>query len=214
MAKQPKITKSKPAKIAKLDKPQKTLCANNTQPAKSRPVSKPRPSKTQITMFFDELAQSSNIAASARAAGVSSNAMYRERRRDTLFAARWQAALCEGYARLEGELLAEALASPNGNIKDTTLKSRAQRHRLGLSLLAAHRAAVRGSGNNSSYSAQSQHKNNADTTPNPREKLLLKLRSMQQNTENNNSSKQNINTNSENTNQKDANINANERRTL
>jgi len=32
----------------------------------------------------------------ARAAGVSANAMYRERRRNTGFAARWHEALCEG----------------------------------------------------------------------------------------------------------------------
>jgi hypothetical protein len=36
------------------------------------------------------------------------------------------------------------LIAPTGNVKDSTLKSRAQKYRLGLSLLAAHRAAVRG----------------------------------------------------------------------
>src|SRR3546814_6073377 len=71
-------------------------------------------------------------------------AMYRERRRNPGFAARWHEALCEGFARLEAELLSEALIAPTGNVKDATLKSRAQKYRLGLSLLAAHRAAVRG----------------------------------------------------------------------
>src|SRR3546814_20824062 len=71
-------------------------------------------------------------------------AMYRERRRNPGFAARWHEALCEGFARLEAELLAEALIAPTGNVKDATLKSRAQKYRLGLSLMAAHRAAVRG----------------------------------------------------------------------
>ena len=70
--------------------------------------------------------------------------MYRERRRNTGFAARWHEALCEGFARLEAELLSEALIAPTGNVKEATLKSRAQKYRLGLSLLAAHRAAVRG----------------------------------------------------------------------
>lgn len=103
-----------------------------------------RPSAAQMTQFLEALAESSNVAASARAAGMSGNAMYRERRRNAGFAARWHEALCEGFARLEAELLSEALVAPSGNVKDATLKSRAQKYRLGLALLAAHRAAVRG----------------------------------------------------------------------
>lgn len=103
-----------------------------------------RPDRRQLDIFLDALAESSNVAASARAAGVSANAMYRERRRNAGFAARWHEALCEGFARLEAELLSEALVAPTGNVKEATLKSRAQKYRLGLSLLAAHRAAVRG----------------------------------------------------------------------
>lgn len=103
-----------------------------------------RPSAAQMTQFLEALAESSNVAASARAAGVTGNAMYRERRRNAGFAARWHEALCEGFARLEAELLSEALVAPSGNVKDATLKSRAQKYRLGLALLAAHRSAVRG----------------------------------------------------------------------
>ncbi len=103
-----------------------------------------RPGAAQMTQFLEALAESSNVAASARAAGVTGNAMYRERRRNEGFAARWHEALCEGFARLEAELLSEALVAPSGNVKDATLKSRAQKYRLGLALLAAHRAAVRG----------------------------------------------------------------------
>ena len=103
-----------------------------------------RPGAAQMTQFLESLAESSNVAASARAAGVTGNAMYRERRRNEGFAARWHEALCEGFARLEAELLSEALVAPSGNVKDATLKSRAQKYRLGLALLAAHRAAVRG----------------------------------------------------------------------
>src|SRR3546814_2494666 len=105
---------------------------------------KARPSGRQMDIFLDALAASSNGAAAARAAGIAGNAMYCERRRNPGFAARWHEALCEGFARLEAELLSEALIAPTGNIKDATLKSRAQKYRLGLSLLAAHRAAVRG----------------------------------------------------------------------
>ena len=103
-----------------------------------------RPGRRQMDIFLEALAESSNVAASARVAGISANAMYRERRRNPGFAARWHEALCEGFARLEAELLSEALIAPSGNVKDATLKSRAQKYRLGLSLLAAHRAAVRG----------------------------------------------------------------------
>ncbi len=104
----------------------------------------PKLSAAALSQFLDALATSSNVAASARAAGITAAAVYRRRGHDAAFAARWQAALCDGYARLEEELLAEALLAANGNIKDSTLKARAQRHRLGLALLAAHRAAVRG----------------------------------------------------------------------
>lgn len=103
-----------------------------------------RPGQRQMDLFLDALAESSNVSASARAAGLPANAMYRERRRNARFAARWHEALCEGFARLEAELLSEALIAPSGNVKDVTLKSRAQKYRLGLALLAAHRAAVRG----------------------------------------------------------------------
>lgn len=114
------------------------------QRAKAGGVGCARPDRRQMDAFLDALAATSNVAASARAAGASGNAMYRERRRNAAFAARWHEALCEGFARLEAELLAEALVAPNGNVKDATLKSRAQKYRLGLALLAAHRAAVRG----------------------------------------------------------------------
>ncbi|MCC2601695.1 hypothetical protein [Sphingopyxis yananensis] len=105
-----------------------------------------RPNKRQMVAFLDALAESSNITASARAAGLPSNSFYRERRRNADFAAQWHDALCEGFVRLEAELLADALVQPSALVKDATLKARAQKYRLGLALLAAHRAAVRGIG--------------------------------------------------------------------
>src|SRR3546814_16779491 len=60
-----------------------------------------RPGRRQMDIFLDALAESSNVAASARAADIAANAMYRERRRNPGFAARWHEALCEGFARLE-----------------------------------------------------------------------------------------------------------------
>lgn len=95
-------------------------------------------------LFLDHLAMTANVAASARAAGVSSTMVYRYRRRSPEFAQAWQAALADGFCKLEGDLLAEALTAVSGKISDAALKSRAQKHRLGLALLSLHRAAVKG----------------------------------------------------------------------
>lgn len=96
------------------------------------------------TLFLEELAMTANVSASARKAGIAAHTAYALRRRNADFAARWQAALAEGFARLEGDLLAEALTTSSGTLSAATLKSRAQRHRLGLALLALHRTSVRG----------------------------------------------------------------------
>lgn len=97
-------------------------------------------------LFLDHLAQTANISASARAAGVKSSAVYAERRRTPAFRDAWALALAEGYARLETDLLAEALQSASGRTADGTLKARAQKHRLAIALLSAHRASVKGGG--------------------------------------------------------------------
>ena len=93
--------------------------------------------------FFAKLSETANVAASARAAGISSSAVYAERRRSVPFRAAWQDALTEGYARLEADLLAEALQAASGTTSDATLKARAQKHRLAISLLNVHRASAK-----------------------------------------------------------------------
>lgn len=93
--------------------------------------------------FFANLSQTANVAASARAAGVSSNAVYAERRRSHEFRAAWQDSLREGYARLEADLLAEALRPAGGKTSDSTLKSRAHSLRLRLALMNIHRSNVK-----------------------------------------------------------------------
>ena len=97
-------------------------------------------------LFLEHLALTSNVAASARKAGVSSSRAYALKRKNADFAREWQSALCEGFARLESELLAEALRTISGKVSEATLKSRAQKHRLALALLAMHRSSVRGTG--------------------------------------------------------------------
>ena len=65
-------------------------------------------------LFLNHLAETANVAASARAAGVASSGVYAERRRSAGFRDDWARALGEGYARLETDLLAEALLAANG----------------------------------------------------------------------------------------------------
>lgn len=94
--------------------------------------------------FLDHLAQTANVSASARVAGVAGGCFYAERQRSPAFCSAWALALAEGYARLETNLLAEALQEANGRTADGTLKARAQKHRLAIALLSAHRASVKG----------------------------------------------------------------------
>ncbi len=56
--------------------------------------------------FLNELAETSNVKAATVAANVSQCLVYKLRRADPDFAARWYAALAEGYDNLEMELLA------------------------------------------------------------------------------------------------------------
>lgn len=59
-------------------------------------------------LFLTHLSSSCNVAASASAAGFSANTAYNHRRCDPAFARKWQAALDQGYARLEMELVRHA----------------------------------------------------------------------------------------------------------
>ncbi len=59
--------------------------------------------------FLASLAATSNVSASARACRMSESAVYRLRQRSPEFRAEWQAALREGYARLELMMLERAM---------------------------------------------------------------------------------------------------------
>jgi hypothetical protein len=115
--------------------------------AANRPalVASARLSGVSRSVFLAKLAETSNVTLAAKTAGISPPAAYRERRRSEAFRKAWGLALAEGYARLEAALLSEALIAANGSISDKALKSRAQKYRLGMTLLSAHRGAVRGS---------------------------------------------------------------------
>jgi len=65
-----------------------------------------RPSARQWKKdFLEALAETSNVTASAQLAKVSPREVYRLRRTDSEFATEWRAALFEGYANLEMEVL-------------------------------------------------------------------------------------------------------------
>jgi hypothetical protein len=55
--------------------------------------------------FLAELAITSNVTASAKAAGIGTSRAYELRRNDHEFNRKWMASLCEGYDHLEMELL-------------------------------------------------------------------------------------------------------------
>jgi len=59
-------------------------------------------------LFFDELAATANVKRSAKAAGVSPNAVYQRRLRDAHFKAKWAAVLETGRAAIEMHLVEAA----------------------------------------------------------------------------------------------------------
>lgn len=83
--------------------------------------------------FIEALAETSNVAASARHANVPVETVYKTRRKERAFAARWLAALSEGYDNLEMELL--------GHLRDPA-PERKMDVTAALRLLAAHRETV------------------------------------------------------------------------
>ena len=94
------------------------------------------------TTFLAELAATSNVAASARKAGVSASHAYEVRRRNAEFYREWQEALCEGYDHLEMNLLHRLR---EGEIRPATGAKRGTRvfdNATALRLLALHRDSV------------------------------------------------------------------------
>ncbi len=61
--------------------------------------------------FLEHFAATCDVTASAAVAGVSESTVYNHRRSDPAFAAGWQEALEQGYARLEAEAVAQRIAA-------------------------------------------------------------------------------------------------------
>jgi hypothetical protein len=67
--------------------------------------------KARRRIFLEHLAATCNVQASAGEAGVAVSTVYANRMRDPEFRADWDAALEQGYARLEAALIERAMRS-------------------------------------------------------------------------------------------------------
>lgn len=97
-------------------------------------------SAQQIETFFATLADTCNVARSAKSAGFTANWAYRKRKTDAGFRAGWAGAVAEGYAKLELVLLDRAM---NGTVKRVPTSGGVKRIReypnqLAMALLKRH----------------------------------------------------------------------------
>ena len=95
-------------------------------------------------LFLNSLATDANVRAAAEAAGFSTTTVYKHRRLDAGFAAAWEAALNQGYARVEAWLLETAAAGLSGLELDAERELPKMTVDQGMNLLRLHRAAVKG----------------------------------------------------------------------
>lgn len=104
----------------------------------------PLPDAEWTKDFLAALADTSNVAAAARKAGIDTSTAYQRRRHDQDFNRRWQVALCEGYDNLELELLYRLRTGELKPASGTKRASRSFDNATAFRLLAVHReAAVR-----------------------------------------------------------------------
>jgi hypothetical protein len=107
------------------------------------------------TRFLGELAATANVRASAAASGFSTTAIYKRRAAWPAFRAAWDAALDQGYARIEALLIAgacEALSGaeavavegPAAGAGDSPSGAAAMSVDQAMNLLRLHRASARG----------------------------------------------------------------------
>lgn len=90
--------------------------------------------------FLAALAESSNVSAAARKAGVPTSTVYSARREDAGFASLWFEALCEGYDNLEMDLLRRLRV---GELDGGKAKARRKYdNAIAFRLLTTHREAV------------------------------------------------------------------------
>lgn len=97
-------------------------------------------------VFLDTLSTTCNVKRSADASGFSTVAIYNRRRRDSGFAARWDIALDQGYARLEMLLVQRASESLEGWQPDPDTPIPPVSVHDATNILKLHRARIRGDG--------------------------------------------------------------------
>ena len=95
-------------------------------------------------IFLDNLAASCNVKLSAAAAGFSTVAIYNRRRSDPGFAERWQAALAQGYARIEMALVKSATDALDGLKLDPETPIPTMTVKDAINILQLHHASVKG----------------------------------------------------------------------
>lgn len=96
--------------------------------------------------FLDCLAASCNVMLSAETAGFGVETVYKHRREDPVFAQRWQAALEQGYARIEMALVRRAADAMEGLAPDPATPIPQMTVDQALKVLSRHRATVEGRG--------------------------------------------------------------------
>ena len=97
-------------------------------------------------IFLDHLAASCNVTLAAGATGFSKFTVYKRRRVDPAFAARWQAALEQGYARLEMLLVRRATEALEGDPPDPGAPFPDMSVKDAIAILQLHRVSVKGEG--------------------------------------------------------------------
>ena len=135
--------------------PRKAAAGKRAAPRESRaaakkpaaPAQKPKWTAERQEIFFRELAELCNVAAAARLAGFEDGEpAYAEKDRNAAFRARYEAAVAEGYSRLELEMLER---SRFGEDRPKSAGKSSERLRqvptaLALSLLRLHQGRVKG----------------------------------------------------------------------
>jgi hypothetical protein len=104
-------------------------------------------------IFLDCLAACCNVLLACDQAGVAPTTVYRQRRKRADFAQKWQAALEQGYARLEMALVAAAADSIEGVEFDSDHPIPKMSAETALKVLQLHRASVLGVGKRSGWTA-------------------------------------------------------------
>jgi hypothetical protein len=113
-------------------------------PQKSGPRKPSTPARTPTyaqwsKTFLSHLAETSNVSASAKQAGISKTTAYDKRRKDAEFNRKWQEALFEGYQHLEMETLQRLRDGEVKQKRDAQRGNRVFDNGNAIRLLLAHR---------------------------------------------------------------------------